>query len=81
MNLNFDYLNFYPDNPPKVMIDTTVLCGAIRTDGICRKILQPDKPLKDFDQQDAHVWIAAIEEQCDYIDIKHKKISKSHPNS
>lgn len=26
--------------PPKVLIDTTVLCGALRTDGVNRKILK-----------------------------------------
>lgn len=35
MNLTFNH-----HYPPKVLLDTTVLCGAIRKDGVNRRILQ-----------------------------------------
>jgi hypothetical protein len=103
MNLIYD-----APNPPKIFIDTTVLCGALRTDGINRKpvnsligsynvetIMREHRPIGDvlvelsecshktakeivssqvmseplrrFDQDDFHVWITAIQEECDYI--------------
>ncbi len=31
---------FKRNSPPKVFLDTTVLCGALRKDGINRKILR-----------------------------------------
>ncbi|WP_246092653.1 PIN domain-containing protein [Terrilactibacillus laevilacticus] len=31
---------FNNDHPPKVFLDTTVICGAIRKNGVNRKILQ-----------------------------------------
>lgn len=33
-------LTFNPSDPPKVFLDTTVLCGAIRQNGVNRKLLQ-----------------------------------------
>ncbi|PDM39248.1 MULTISPECIES: PIN domain-containing protein [unclassified Geobacillus] len=38
MNLIYD-----APHPPKVFIDTTVLCGALRVDGVNRKILKADR--------------------------------------
>jgi hypothetical protein len=35
MNLIYD-----APRPPKVFIDTTILCGALRVDGVNRKILK-----------------------------------------
>jgi len=37
------HLIYDAPRPPKVFIDTTVLCGAIRVDGVNRKILQASR--------------------------------------